>query len=92
MKDRLKSGISRVDDAKASSSFVEQPASAAGGVLLGERVGVRGAGRSEVMGGNPSEFGFRNSSFNDAKPMDFHIENSPWTKSYCYPKRCKRVD
>src|SRR6185503_12930632 len=35
-------GISLVDDAKASSSFVEQPASAAGGVLLGERVGVRG--------------------------------------------------
>src|SRR6476646_2431125 len=33
-------GISLVDDAKASSSFVEQPASAAGGVLLGERVGV----------------------------------------------------
>ena len=35
-------GISRVDDAKASSSFVEQPASAADGVLLGEWVGVRG--------------------------------------------------
>jgi len=31
-------GISLVDDAKASSSFVEQPASAEGGVLLGERV------------------------------------------------------
>jgi len=30
-------GISLVDDAKASNSFVEQPASAAGGVLLGER-------------------------------------------------------
>ena len=44
MKDRLKSGISRVDDAKASSSFVEQPASAAGGVLLGERDRVRGEG------------------------------------------------
>src|SRR6185503_13743338 len=35
-------GISLVDDAKASSSFVEQPASAAGGGLLRERVGVRG--------------------------------------------------
>jgi len=35
-------GISLVDDANASSSFVEQPASAAGGVLLGEMVGVRG--------------------------------------------------
>ena len=35
-------GISLVDDAKASSSFVEQPASAAGGVPLGERVGVKG--------------------------------------------------
>ena len=34
-------GISLVNDAKASSSFVEQPASAAGGVLLGERVRVR---------------------------------------------------
>ena len=34
-------GISLVDDAKASSSFVEQPASAAGGMILGERVGVR---------------------------------------------------
>src|SRR6187401_2731033 len=33
---------SGLNDAKASSSFVEQPASAAGGVLLGERVGVRG--------------------------------------------------
>jgi hypothetical protein len=35
-------GISLVDDANASSSFVEQPASAAGGVLLREMVGVRG--------------------------------------------------
>ena len=35
-------GISLVDDAKASSSFVEQPASAAGGVLLGERVRSEG--------------------------------------------------
>src|SRR6188474_1747280 len=35
-------GISLVDGAKASSPFVEQPASAAVGVLLGERVGVRG--------------------------------------------------
>ena len=32
-------GISLVDDAKASSSFVEQPASAAGGGLLEERLG-----------------------------------------------------
>src|SRR6476659_5724266 len=32
-------GISLVDDAKASSSFVEQPASAEGGVLLGEMLG-----------------------------------------------------
>jgi len=31
-----------MDDAKASSSFVEQPASAAGGGLLEERVEVRG--------------------------------------------------
>ena len=34
-------GISLVDDANASSSFVEQPASAAGGVLLGGEARVR---------------------------------------------------
>ena len=34
-------GISLVDDAKASSSFGEQPASAAGGVLLWGEARVR---------------------------------------------------
>ena len=40
-------GISLVDDAKASSSFVEQPASAAGGVLLGGE--GHGRGRANFL-------------------------------------------
>ena len=46
---RKKTEIHRVNDANASSSFVEQPASAAGGVLLGERAGVRGTGTPAVL-------------------------------------------
>ena len=42
---RNQAGIFLVDDSNASSSFVEQPVSAAGRVLPAERVGVRGNGK-----------------------------------------------
>src|SRR6187402_3042370 len=46
-------GISLVDDGKASSSFVEQPASAAGRVLLGERAGLWVGVRGNEANSNP---------------------------------------